>query len=415
MSLFWHNHFSCVRQADTRWYYSYLRLIWDNALGNFRDLVKAMAVEGQMLIFLNGNANSKGSPNENFARELLELFTLGKGPLAGSGDYTNYTEDDIRAFSNALTGWRTLNNASTNPALQPVTEFVPARHDSSDQQLSHRFNDAVLEGTEGSAHEAIIDLVFAQPQAADYICRKLYRWFVYYDITPEIEATVIQPLATLMRNSDFEVEPVLRALLSSEHFFEAKFRGAIIKSPLEHATDLVKGLQLDLPTDIETRYEFFRRLNWLIRDQDMLLWEPPSVAGWKAYYQAPLYNRSWINATTLKFRTNLASKLTGAGWTYAEQPIKIDLLDFIARFDQPSDPNALLTEMAERLLPRPITDEQLTAFKEILIPGLPDFEWTVEYDKHTTAPGDENIAKSVTNKLIRVVRAMASTAEIHLY
>ncbi len=414
MSLFWHNHFSCIRNGDARWYYQYLQLLRDNALGNFRELIRAICTNGQMLIFLNGNSNTKNSPNENFARELLELFTLGKGPQIGSGDYTNYTEDDVRALAKALTGWRTLNAGSTDPNKQPVSEFFSQRHDESDQQLSARLGNAVIVGAAESAHNQVVDVLFAQAAAADFICRKLYRWFVYYDISPQVEQDVIQPLAALMRQLDFAVAPVLRALLSSEHFFAPEFRGAMIKSPVDHAIDLTAGLGLELPPGVEERYEIYRRLNWPCNDQLMKLWVPPSVAGWKAYYQAPLYARSWINASTLKTRTELGNRVAGSGWTHGDAPIKTDFLAYIAGFANPSDPNELVAEFVERLLPKPLAQAQLDSLKDVLIPGLPDFEWTVEYTDHLADPADENLANSVSRKVRGLVKAIVNSAEINL-
>ena len=415
MAFFWHNHFAVPRNGDARIYYTYLRTCWDSGLGNFRELVKAMTLEPQMLRFLNGNVNRADSPNENYARELLELFTIGKGPQVGSGDYTTYTEEDVRAISRALTGWRTRHFGSRDAAAQPESYFHASWHDPGDKQLSARLGGSVIADAGEDEYAAVVDLIFAQPLAAHYLCRKLYRYFVYHEIDAAVERDVIEPMAEALRAADFEVAPVLRLLLASEHFFELARAGALVRSPLEHLCDLVRGLgQEHPPLGTEPGQWLRRRWTWTLTDQGMRLWQPPSVAGWPAYYQAPQYHRDWINASTLQIRAKLALSLTGNGVTHDGVRYEPDLLALIASFDNPHDPNALIAEAVARFLPRPVDQAFTDALKDALIPGLPDFEWTVEYDEYLADPDDAAKRESVDRKVRDMLRALFGSAEIHL-
>ena len=421
MALFWHNHFGVnLSSGDGRHTYRYLDRLRNQALGNFRRLVEDTTVDAVMLRFLDGQSSQKGNPNENYARELLELFTVGKGEQVGEGDYTTYTEDDIRAIANKLTGW--IVRSPPEGGIS-VGTFEPRRHDPTPRQLSPRFGNAELVVEGEDAYKEVVEVVFAHPLVAHYLCRKLYRTFVHYDIDDAVEAAIIDPLAALLRDSDFEVAPVLRRLLASEHFFDIRERGALIKSPLDYFADLFYGLpypttptttgtSIPLTADHNLHFYYHNQL----ASMEMRLREPPTVAGWKAWYQAPQYNRVWINASTLGYRTRLASLMVqsrrrdGDGNEY-----RLELLPFIADFEDPADPNALVAELAERLLSEPLDEAQLTALKDVLIPGLPDFEWTVEYNHHLDDPDDDDLRQSVRKRVHDVVYALVTSAEFHLY
>ena len=276
MLFFWINHFGTPMEGDQRSSYQYYELLRSSALGNFPELVKTVALEPMMLIFLNGADNTKESPNENFARELLELFTIGKGPQAGPGDYTTFTEDDVRAFARALTGYVLRYQYSGDPRVQPTVQYVPSRHDAQPKVLSARFGGATILPQGANELSAAIDIIFAQPAVGTYLVRKLYRYFVNYDVTPEVESSVIRPLAVGFGESRFEIIPLLRRLLSSEAFFAPSNRGVLIKSPLEFAVGLYRAFGLELPeTDITRRYLLMRRSSWLLYEQRMLPWGAP--------------------------------------------------------------------------------------------------------------------------------------------
>jgi len=159
MSLFWMNHFSIQTSVvrDARYLHTYANTIRENCFGNYRELVKMITIDPTMLRFLNGNQNSVGSPNENYARELLELFSIGKGPQVGEGDYTTYTEDDVKELARVLTGWRENAYFTSDADREIAGFFVRGRHDRDTKQLSHRFDNVVIENMDEEEYAHAID------------------------------------------------------------------------------------------------------------------------------------------------------------------------------------------------------------------------------------------------------------------
>ncbi|MCU0346578.1 MAG: DUF1800 domain-containing protein, partial [Saprospiraceae bacterium] len=249
MVLFWHNHFPVAGINDTRFIYKYANLLRQFALGNFRDLTKAMTLDPAMLRYLNGRDNTANSPNENYARELLELFTIGKGPQVGPGDYTHYTEDDVVEMAKVLTGW--VDRLVATPTGQNVVQIVEAqfvnnRHNQTTKQLSHRFDDQQIPNMGDQEYAHLIDIIFSKNECASFISRKLYRWFVYYDITQQVEDEVIAPLAQIILDNDYELRPAVEALLRSEHFFDILSMGPMIKNPIDFTMGVFKTFDIDL-------------------------------------------------------------------------------------------------------------------------------------------------------------------------
>ena len=415
LCLFWHNHFAVANINDPKFFYKHISLIRTNAWGNFRELIKEMIIDPAMLRFLNGNQNTKESPNENFARELLELYTIGKGPLAGPGDYTNYTEQDVREVARALTGWRDVGYLTPIPEIKVGAFYRPFRHDTSPKNFSHRFDGAILENGGQDEYKDVVDLIFAQKEVARFISRKLYRWFIYYKIDEQIEIDIIEPMADLLLENDYEIKPVLQMLLKSEHFFDALNIGPYIKNPYDFSINLFRTNDIALPEDIAQRYEFCALLFGFIGLMEMEYFNPPSVAGWKAYYQEPAFYRIWINSSTLRPRMLLTDIFSTVGFKPRNAPrIVIDVFEIINNLKSPADPNALITELAQMFFPQALTENQLLDLKEVLIPGLPDFEWTVEYNEFLSSPDDQNLRASVEAKLRTLLRTMLIMPEYYL-
>lgn len=416
LTLFWHNHFAVNRNGvnDPRFFYQYITTIRSQVWGNFRQLVKDITIDPTMLRFLNGRQNTAGSPNENYARELLELFTIGKGPLAGPGDYTHYTETDVMEMARVLTGWRDQGHNSSNPDVNVGAYFTPSRHDTGDKQLSERFDNTVISDMGELEYAHLVDIIFQKDEVARFICRKLYRWFVYYHISDQVEQEVIEPMAQLLISNDYEIKPALAALLSSAHFYDTANLGPMIRNPFDFAFTLIKTTEVPIPDGLADKYLTWWRIFTRLRDMEMEYFFLPDVAGWKAYYQEPLYYRSWINASSLQLRSDMANRLSGNGYFFGGNRIKIEPLQWITQFDNNLDPNELIAEMSYLLLPQPLTSGQLDALKEVLIPGLPDYEWTVEYSQHLANPDDQNLREAVDNKLSALTAAIVNLAEFHL-
>ena len=415
MTLFWHNHFVIEFGDinDARMGYEYCRLLRQHALGNVKQLAKDVTVTPAMLRYLNGNQSVVGAPNENYGRELLELFTVGKGPLIGPGNYTNYTEADVQAAAKVLTGWR-------DQATAPVgSYFTASRHDTTTKVFSSAFGNASIAPNGASEYQDLVNLIFQQTETARFLVRKLYRWFVYYLIDAQVETDIIQPLATILINNSFNIEPVLRALLGSQHFFDALNMGCLIKSPLDFTVGLLRQMEVVFPTatgNLTAQYAHWDYLNSLAYVMQQTLGDPPNVAGWAAYYQTPQFHELWINAVTLPRRNQVTDLYISSGSTRGGVKAVIDPVALAQSFPAAtaSDCNLLIAEFVQLMVPLTLTTNQVAFLKAALLPGLPDFEWTVEWQAFLAAPTNTAKRTAVATKLQAMLRALMGLAEYHL-
>jgi uncharacterized protein (DUF1800 family) len=406
MLLFWHNHFVVSDTNDSRFQHRYMTLLRENALGNFKELVELITVDPSMLQYLNGTQNSKNAPNENYSRELLELFTIGKGDAAGPGDYTNYTEDDVVQIARALTGWR---HFDIDNLTQVQAGYNPNRHDTGDKQLSHRLNDVIITNGDENEYKNVIDIIFQQEEVARFISRKLYRWFVHFDINSEVEANIIEPMAQMLIADNYDVQATLMALLSSEHFYDMSIRGCMITHPIDYLFKMVNTFELELNPDALQEYNILRRLFTAMIPLEMIMYAPPNVAGWKAYYQAPQFYKIWINAVTLPVRMNYSDGLSD-GYNVSGFQVKLNVLNFVASLDNPADPDDLITEIASILFAQPLVQEQVDSLKDSH--GITNPEWQDEYLDYST--GNVSLEPAIDNKLKGLVKTMLKMPEIYL-
>jgi len=417
MFMFWHNHFVVSDFRLPLEAYSYSNTLLENAIGNFKELTKQITVEPAMLRYLNGNENTRQAPNENYSRELLELFTVGKGDLAGPGDYTTFTEDDVVAMSKILTGW-VINLFVINESLEST--YVPGRHTQGSKQLSARFNNAVIDFAGDNEYKNLIDVIFEQDVVSLFICRKLYRYFLNYEITEEIELNVIQPMAQILRDHNYEIRPALEALLKSAHFYSQEAIGCMIKNPLDFILSMTRSIGFSFPADyVAVTYVFSIVFDRFGAEMEMSPFNHPDVAGWKAYYQGPQYYRIWINTFLLPKRNEASRAFIQGGNVQINNntsgiPPLIPVIEFIAGLEDSYDPNLMIQSIADKLFPYPITEAQRNYLKEILIPGLLDYEWTVEYSEFLADPENEQLLNSITRKLQTLLVAMTEMPEFQL-
>jgi uncharacterized protein (DUF1800 family) len=260
MSFFWHGHFAC-RNLNVFYQQGLLDVIRRNALGNFGNLLKEVSRSAAMLNFLNNQQNRKDHPNENFAREVMELFTLGRG---------NYSEQDIKEAARAFTGW----------ASNLKGEFVFRR-------FQHDFGTKTVLGKTGNfTGEEILDMLLEQKQTAKFITGKVYRFFV--NEQPDKEK--IEWLAGRFYNSGYEIAALMEDIFTSDWFYDEKNVGALIKSPVE----LLVGIQRILPMKLENE----EALMLMQRILGQLLFYPPNVAGWPG-------GKSWIDSSSLMMRMRI--------------------------------------------------------------------------------------------------------------
>lgn len=418
MVLFWHNHFVTATSTvnDPRFSYWYFSLLRKNALGNFKSLVRSVTLEGSMLRYLNGNTNTKTSPNENYGRELQELFTIGKGPEIAPGDYTNYTEADVKAAAHVLTGWRDRTNADGTVGPGTFT-FDLTRHDTSDKQFSVHYNNTVIVGGSDGLRELddLFSMIFAQQETARFICRKLYRYFVYYVVDATTEANIIAPLANILIANNFEIQPVLSTLLKSAHFYDPVNVGCLIKNPVEFVVALFREFTVTFPAaPVATQYAMWTYMVNQFSSLNMNLGDPPNVAGWAAYYQSPEFYELWINSDTLPKRTRFSDAMATSGYTTAGATIKIDPIAYVQTFSNPGDPNIIIAEAAQQLFAIPITTNQRAFLKQVLLPGLPDYEWTNEWNDYAANPTDAMKVAAVRSKLQTLFKFMMEMPEYQL-
>jgi uncharacterized protein (DUF1800 family) len=291
LTLFWHNHFATSNSKvnNAGFMLGQYRLLYQHALGNFRELLQEMSKDPAMLVWLDTRDSKKGNPNENYARELMELFSLGIG---------HYTEKDIREAARAFTGWEIQGDAAA---------FNPGQHDDGAK--------TVLGRTGNWQGSDIVRICLEQPSAPSFVAGKLYRFLVSETVpaTPELLA----PLAEQFRASDYDFGGLVKTVLRSNLFFAASVYRTRVKSPVDFTLGIVRGLEGRLGSTA---------LAATLESLGQNLFYPPTVKGWDG-------GTAWLNGQTLLFRQNLALALTST-----EDP----------RFGRRTDPAELLRKYGKK-------------------------------------------------------------------
>jgi len=408
---------SYINTNSARVFYRYLKLFRDNAFGNFKTLIRAICTEPAMMFYLNNQQNSATAPDENFARELMELFTLGKDDPNNS-----YTQDDVVEAAKVVSGWRVQNLNTANM----VTNFVSGSHKQGNKVFSSYFGNTTITGQAGAAGanelDALINMIFAKSTVvSQYICRRLYRYFVYYDIDANVEANVIVPLAQTFVANNWNIKPVLEQLFKSQHFFDAANKGCYIKSPFDLVAGTLNCFAVNTTdANIEWQYRIWSRYNdsfCLSMEQQM--GTIPNVSGWNAYYQTPAYHQYWINANSVQkrfafirdiFNGHTVSSVTG-------RTFKIDPVAFAQQFGNviAADPNALTAISIKYLLPLDLSQAQKDQMKaSTLLSGqTTDAYWTTAWNNFTASPTTANRA-IVETRLKNLLSGICQLAEYQL-
>jgi len=271
MTLFWHNHFVSSQQKVrvARLMYAQNALLRAHALGNFATLLHAAAKDPAMLVYLDSAQNRKGQPNENFAREVMELFTLGEG---------RYGEADVKEAARSFTGWSL--NRETGDYV-----FRPGVHDYGSK--------TVLGKTGNFDGDAVLDILLAQPATADYLTAKLWREFV----SPDPDPREVRRIAQAFRASGYDIRVVLRELLLCDAFWARENRGTLVKSPVEFVVGTLRQLELAPPAGLPFAV--------LAAGMGQNLFSPPNVKGWPG-------GNAWIDANTLLARKQFIDRLARA-------------------------------------------------------------------------------------------------------
>jgi uncharacterized protein (DUF1800 family) len=412
MVLFWHNHFATETNEIARgiWCYQNNAVLRQYALGNFKQFVRAITLDTGMLRYLNGYLNTNTAPDENYGRELQELFTIGKE------NSPNYTEDDVKQAARVLTGWRIDNNTNTY-------FFQANRHDSGNKQFSSFYNNKLITGRTGNTAgdlelDDLLNMIFSkQNEVSKFIVKKIYRWFCYYAIDSATEANVIEPLAAQFR-TNWEIKPVLETLFKSEHFFDVLNRGCMIKTPVDATIGMCREFNVQFPplSDYISSY-----LMWdFIRNQaaaaQMHIGDPPNVAGWPAFYQEPQYYEIWINSDTLPKRNRFTDQIVSPGYTRNNKKIQLDPVGFAKTLPNATDPNALINDSLDILYTVPLTDAtKQTIKKNILLSGQDqDYYWSNAWIAYLATPNDQMAYQTVYTRLRDLYKYFMNLPEYQL-
>ncbi len=354
MVLFWHNHFvsevSKVGLAQHMYWQN--KLFRDYAMGNLIDFTKAVTINPAMLIYLDGTRNRKGAPNENYARELMELFTLGIG---------NYTEQDIQEAARALTGWR----------LDGLTSFFD----------SNRFDNGsktLLGHTGNFIYNDVVDIIFTQPTAATFFCRELYNEFMHVVHDEPSIATMAQ----ILRENNYELKPVLSTLLKSVMFHTSEVRGAKIKSPIELLIGTMRQFNVAAPD-----FAYMRTIASQLKQE---LFAPPNVSGWDG-------DNIWINTTTLPSRNIftdavIIGKKPGGG----DLTFQLNLVEYARTFPSAEDAVQLIDDISKIFLQYPLSENRKEYLLNTLLDGAEVYDWS------TDDPQAENRLKKFFKALMRL-------------
>lgn len=321
LAFFWTNHF--VTELETIFYapylFQYYNMMQVNALGNYKEFVRSVGINNNMLLYLNGFQNTNNNPNENYARELYELFTIGEG--------NGYTQDDITETARALTGY--------NHWVEPGADiyFDASTFDNGskiifDQEGNWGYND-------------VIDILFDQrgTEIATHICTKLYKYFVSPSVDALIEIEIIAPLAQTLISNNFELVPMLKQLFKSEHFFDKRALGVVITSPVDFIFNFVNESTFFYNDAIMNAFLYYAGL------MGQEIYDPPDVSGWQR-------DETWINSSTLTVRWLLIEIYVRYLFDNGFEFTLVDLARELS--NDSNDPEFITRVMIEHFVPKPL-------------------------------------------------------------
>lgn len=420
--------------------YEYTMKLFNHAFSNYKTLIYNITTDWGMLHFLNLTLSKKENPDENFARELLELYTVGKE--GGS----KFSENDVREVSKILTGWHAANGGEYEQSISMdeiykdgpfYSWFDPNNHDSSDKKLSSYFNNDIVLGREGEDGKLelndLLDIIFNNNDTSKYISRRIYQFFVNPIITNEIEEKIITPLSKVFIDSNFSISETLKVLVRSEHFFDSNNYNSMIKSPLDFFSSIFKELHLKYvqsPTAYEPGGGGFQ-LHYALQDpnsKDFYIYSqfqnylvqtgfdlsfPPSVSGWKPYYQKPIYDMFWINSFTLKKRAQLSQNMVGEFHVYMKglntspgtDVIQCDLYEYISSIYDFKNINSFVEGILKRFSNSNVGHETKEIIKKSILNDKSDHYWRdiiEDYERTNNKPEYDILEQKVKLVLSRV-------------
>lgn len=447
---FFHSHLPArwteIRTSEAIYYQNCLYRHY--AFGSFKELFTKICTDNAMLIYLDGYSNHKDAPNENFAREMLELYSIGKGPQIADGNYTTFTEDDVKAATRVLTGWvddddfnymdpdtgLPIGKMTTTTGGNPVQDLATG-HDTDVKTFSSAWNNTTIQPAEiindlatvvaayGELDD-LMDMIFGNPETARFIVRKMYRFFVYHFISPEVEQDIIEPLAQNFLTNDYAIPDMLKVLLKSQHFYDEDTPavtsdnniGALIKSPVDVFTTILRFFNVTTPDRVTDTANFYPDFEFLVSklvEQGLNFYEPFEVAGYPAYHQIPGYGRNWIMTYPLAHRYQTGDILMKRSGASNDTSIQLDVLDWAENSGEvdPTSSTDIVTVLTENLLAVELNTERFNYFlNTVFLDTLTQQTWLSEWNKYTGG-GDDLV---VRERLEILVSSIIQTPEFQL-
>ena len=455
-------------------FFDYLNLLQFYSDKSVKDLARKITFDNSMLYYLDNGDNNKNSPNENYAREFLELFTIGKGPQIADGDYTNYTEHDVVQAARVFSGVKFVANRDNldsdtvklphYPAGIPTGYINVSKHDVSDKTFSAAFSNQTITGGSNTSAihselDAFVDMVFDKLETAKNYVRKMYRMYVRSEWGQDVEDAIITPLAQQLQDNNYNLLDVLETLLKSKHFFDLDDSdatneniGGIVKNPMQYFNELITLLDVQIPnpetpqaaegSGWDTSNENFRFYlfwwsfshNTFFSFSGMDVFAPSTVAGYPGDYQAPAYDQAWFNSNNIVARYNTILSIIGGtytdgkgngnnqiqgpqytnsgGWYYTRIWTDFNSTNFIVNsITNPSSAETIVQELSELFYCEAIDADRVNYFKTFLIhQGEPDYTWSNRWNEYTNQ-GNESAVKL---RLDELLSKMINAAEFQL-
>ncbi len=439
-------------------FFDYINLLQFYADKSVKDLARKITFDNSILYYLDNGNNNKNNPNENYAREFLELFTIGKGPQVSAGDYTNYTEHDVIQAARIFSGIKFKRNRDkydTDTIKLPhypngiPTGYINFRkHDTGSKRFSYAFDYRVIEG--GNKKDSVeielddfVNMIFDKLETAKNYVRKMYRMYVCSEWDKEVENDIITPLAQQLQDNGYNLLDVLQTLLKSKHFFDMDNSnspngaiGGIVKNPLQFLNEIVVILGVQVPNPDTPQIAKDSRLgisnenfrfylfwwhfchNSFFKSTGMNIFAPSTVAGYPADYQSPSYDKAWFNSNTIVARYNTIKSFIGSTYNdnYGNGDNRIKGLqtrkngkkfhsriwthfnstEFIAdNFSDPANTDTLIQELSELLYCESIDADRIAYFKKSLIKdGEVNYIWDSAWSAYLNASDAKEAANA---------------------
>jgi uncharacterized protein (DUF1800 family) len=397
------------------------------AFGNIKTLAKKITYDNGMLNYLDNTTNNKNNPNENYAREFLELFTILKGPQIGEGNYTNYTETDIQTTAKIFSGIKMKPNRDVIDLDTgiPMGYALVGQHNTDSKTFSNAFNNQTISGQSDEAGikqeiDDYVEMVFAKEETAKAYVRKIYRYFVKSEWDQEVEDNIITPLSAQLIASDYNLLDVLKTLLKSEHFYDEddsdnsnEIIGSIVKNPIQLLSEALSLLQVELPdpaasstnppttwtTDQIYFYKFYFNFCYYgyFAGAGMNPFSPDTVAGYPGDYQTPDFDRSWFSSNTIISRYKLIecfisgkNKITNPNVNIWVTFNSVDYVHNSGHFSFASDAQTLVTEISELLYCESIDQSRIDYFMTVLNEMDPSY-WNSAWNSYLQSGNDVQV------------------------